>query len=140
MLQRNCKEQASSRLSHRDRGNRSKGIIGNIEIIKRLYVPGFFPPSRRNSQVLWQLTYPKSRSRISNHREEPELGKAVKVMGFKTIKVNSGMGTSLSCLGLLPKVTNNSAPLTSACNRISSRLRRSLTVDAGRYVGTRIYS
>ena len=59
--------------------------------------------------------------------------KAVKVMGFKTIKVNSGMGTSLSCLGLLPKVTNNSAPLTSACRAISKRLRLLSTPDAGRY-------
>ena len=132
MLQRNCREQASSRLNHRDRDNWSKGVIGNIEVSKSLHVPGVLAPRRLNPRVPWELTYQKSSSRIGKHRKEQELEKAVKVMGFKTIKANSEMGTSLPCLGLLPRLTNNSAPLTSACNRISSRLRRSLTVDAGR--------
>ena len=134
MLRRNCREQAASRLNHRDRGNRSKGVIGNIEVSKSLHVPGVLALRRLNPRVPWQLTHRKSSSRIGEHRKETGLEKAVKVMGFKPIKANSEMGTPLPCLGLLPKVTNNSAPLTSACTRISSRLRRSLTGDAGRYV------
>ena len=132
MLQRNCREQASNRLNHRDRGNRSKGIIGNIEISKSLHVPGVLAPRRLYPRVSWQLTHRKSRSRIGKHRKESGLEKAVKVMGFKTIKANSEMGTSFPCLGLLPRFTNNSAPLTSACRAISKRLRLLSTPDAGR--------